>query len=103
MGAEKSLKEISYHLRYSSEWVIRLGDGTEVSHGKMQQAIDDLWMYSGKLTEPTELDHFMASEGLAPDLGQIKLRYDAKVAEILEEATLKAPVGEYMQTGGKSG
>jgi ring-1,2-phenylacetyl-CoA epoxidase subunit PaaC len=101
--AEKSLKEIAYHLRYSSEWMIRLGDGTELSHGKMQQALDDLWEFTGELTEATPLETFLFQEGIAPDLGDIRSRYEAKVAQILEEATLKAPPSVFSQSGGKQG
>ncbi len=101
--AEKSLKEITYHLRYSSEWMIRLGDGTEVSHAKMQQALDDLWMFTGELGEMHELEQYLYSEKIAPDLNAIKPLYAAKIAEVLEEATLRAPTGAYMQTGGKQG
>ena len=101
--AEKSLKEITYHLRYSSEWMIRLGDGTELSHGKMQQALDDLWMYTGELTAMTALENRLAAEGIAPDLSRIRPQYDARVAAIIEEATLNRPADRYMQTGGKEG
>jgi len=101
--AEKSHKEITYHLRYSSEWMIRLGDGTELSHQKMQSALDDLWMYSGELTEMNELDAAMAKEGIGPDLEAIKPQYDARVEAILSQATLKKPEASFVQTGGKSG
>ncbi len=101
--AEKSLKEITYHLRYSSEWMIRLGDGTEVSHEKMQNALDDLWMYTGELTEMNEVDEMMIAEGIGVDLSGIKPLYNEKVARILEEATLTKPEDDWMQTGGKFG
>lgn len=101
--AEKSLKEVTYHLRYSSEWVVRLGDGTEVSHQKMQTAVDDLWMFTGELTAPSETDKRMAEAGIAPDLSKIKLLWETKVAAILEEATLKKPENNWMQSGGKDG
>ena len=101
--AEKSLKEITYHLRFSSEWVIRLGDGTAVSHEKMQQALDDLWMFTGELLEMNELETGLETAGIVPDLGKIKPLYEARVAKILEEATLEKPETTYMQTGGKQG
>ncbi|MCB9283634.1 MAG: phenylacetate-CoA oxygenase subunit PaaC [Lewinellaceae bacterium] len=101
--AEKSLKEITYHLRYSSEWMIRLGDGTELSHDKMQQALDDLWMFSGELTAMTSLETSLAAAGLAPDLSGIKPLYDGRIAAVIQEATLEVPSGAYMQTGGKEG
>lgn len=101
--AEKSLKEVTYHLRYSSEWVVRLGDGTETSRQKMQTAINDLWMFSGELTTPSDADRHMAEAGIAPDLSKIKALWDAKVVAILEEATLKLPENNWMQHGGKNG
>ena len=101
--AEKSLKEASYHLRYSSEWVVRLGDGTDVSHQKMQTAVDELWMFTGELTTPGEADRLMAEAGIAPDLSTLKPLWENKVAAILKEATLVVPENNWMQSGGKTG
>lgn len=101
--AEKSLKEITYHLRYSSEWMIRLGDGTEESHGKMQKALDDLFIYSGELLLPDEVDHAMHKAGVGPDLAQLQPAYDGKTDAILKEANLAKPAVNHMQTGGKNG
>jgi len=101
--AAKSLKEVTYHLRYSSEWMIRLGDGTDVSHQKMQTAVDDLWMYTGELLEMNEVDEILIAEGIGVDLNLIKPLYDQKITDILTEATLQKPTGTWMQTGGKVG
>lgn len=101
--AQKSIKEITYHLRFSSEWVIRLGDGTEESHEKMQAALDKLWMYTGELCTPDELDRNMAAAGIGPDLEAIRPQYAQKVQEILQEATLRIPENNWMQSGGKQG
>lgn len=102
--AEKALKEITYHLRYSSEWMIRLGDGTEVSHQKMQTAVDDLWMYTGELTTPNDTEQQAAAEGYGVDLSEIKPLWSEKVAAVLQEATLKQPAADtWMQGGGKDG
>ncbi|MEZ4967724.1 MAG: 1,2-phenylacetyl-CoA epoxidase subunit PaaC [Saprospiraceae bacterium] len=101
--AEKAIKEVTYHLRYSSEWMVRLGDGTELSRQKMQQAVDDLWMYTGELTQPGTVEQQMAEAGIAPDPEPIKSKWTAKVAAVLEEATLTRPAGEWMQSGGKEG
>ena len=101
--AEKSLKEITYHLRYSSEWMIRLGDGTDVSHEKMQNAVNDLWMFTGELTEMNEVDKIMIAEGIGVDLNIIKPLYNQKINAILEEATLQKPADTWMQSGGKVG
>ncbi|MFK7936933.1 MAG: 1,2-phenylacetyl-CoA epoxidase subunit PaaC [Saprospiraceae bacterium] len=101
--AEKSLKEVTYHLRYSSEWIIRLGDGTEESHEKMQKAIDEIWMYTGELTTANAVDKELLAAGIAVDLEKIKPLYDQKVAEILAQATLIQPSNNWMQKGGKEG
>lgn len=101
--AEKSLKEVTYHLRFSGEWVVRLGDGTETSHQKIQAAIDDLWMFTGELTTSNATDLAMADAGVAPDLTQIKTLWEAKVKSVLQEATLQIPQADWMQNGGKDG
>lgn len=89
--AEKSLKEIRYHLRWSSEWVIRLGDGTEISHQKMQAAINELWMFTGELFAKNETDRLAEEFGIGPDLVKINKLWNEKVNEILNEATLARP------------
>ena len=101
--AAKSIKEISYHLRFSSEWVIRLGDGTELSHQKMQTALDSLWMYSGELLEADDIDKEMANKGIAPNLEVIRPLYEQKIKEIFKLATLSIPENAWMQSGGKQG
>lgn len=101
--AEKSLKEVTYHMRYSSEWMIRLGDGTQESHQKMQTAVDELWPYTGELCTPDEIDHEMKEKGIGVDLEKIKPLWQAKVEEILAMATLTKPESTWMQKGGKQG
>ncbi|MEL7123425.1 MAG: 1,2-phenylacetyl-CoA epoxidase subunit PaaC [Bacteroidota bacterium] len=101
--AAKSIKEITYHLRFSSEWMIRLGDGTEISHHKIQEALDDLWMYTGEFFIPSTADLEMLEEGIAPDLETLKVKYYSKIDEILKRATLSKPEAEWMQEGGKKG
>ena len=101
--AAKSIKEITYHLRFSSEWMIRLGDGTDISHHKIQEALDDLWMYTGELFVSSEADSKMLKAGIAPDLEVLKVKYHTKIDEILTRATLSKPESEWMQDGGKKG
>ncbi len=101
--AEKSIKEVTYHLRYSSEWMIRLGDGTEESHQRMQAAVDDLWMWSEELVTNNETDKIVAEAGIGVDLETIKPLWKQKIDEILREATLKKPENQWMQSGGKEG
>lgn len=101
--ADKSLKEARYHLKHSSEWVLRLGDGTEESHRRMQDAVDWLWPYTGELVMPNETDRILVNEGIAPDLAIIEAQWKASVTPILEEAGLTIPEKVYMQRGGKEG
>ncbi len=101
--ATKSLKEITYHIRFSSEWVIRLGDGTDLSHQKMQTAVNDTWDYIAELFEMDEVDELLLKEEIAVDLHSLKASYHNKVAEIFAEATLDIPTEEPYQKGGKKG
>lgn len=106
--AEKSLKEVTYHMRWSSEWVIRLGDGTEESRTRMLKAIDELWIYTGELFMPAVYETAAVKDGVAVDLSALKNEWDRKVNEIFGEATLPSPLEEgqgpkWMQTGGKEG
>ncbi|MBM7048417.1 1,2-phenylacetyl-CoA epoxidase subunit PaaC [Rhizobium lusitanum] len=101
--AEKALKEVSYHLDRSRDLVIRLGDGTAESHRRMQDALDDLWPYTGELFVGDASDAAVAVDGVAPEPASLKASWDELVAETLDEATLKTPADGYMQKGGKRG
>ena len=101
--AHKSIKEVKYHHRFSSEWVKRLGDGTELSHQKMQTAIEDLWPFVAELFEETPLEQAMKEEGIGADLSQVKAKYDADIQNIFELAQLQRPDHQYTQSGGKKG
>ncbi|MGB0862850.1 MAG: 1,2-phenylacetyl-CoA epoxidase subunit PaaC, partial [Saprospiraceae bacterium] len=96
-------KEVTYHLRFSSEWMIRLGDGTAESKAKMQTALNELWMFTGELFEMNETDEMLIKEGIAVDLNEIKPLWEQRVSSILEEATLTQPTTTWMQSGGKKG
>lgn len=96
--AAKAIKEVTYHLRWSSEWVIRLGDGTEESHQRILKAIDELWRYTGEL--------FIAAgyeKEAGIDVSLLKDAWTKKVTAVFEEATLSIPEKVFMQTGGKDG
>ena len=101
--AVKSLKEVKYHLRYSSEWVVRLGDGTEESHHKMQEAVDRLWMFTGEMFEPSSYEIALRDTGFISDVTKIKSNWMEKVEQVLAKATLTKPEDSWMQTGGKEG
>jgi ring-1,2-phenylacetyl-CoA epoxidase subunit PaaC len=102
--AAKSLKEVTYHLRWSSEWVIRLGDGTVESHNRMLKAIDELWRYTGELFECTMYEVRCTEPGIGIDVSKLKEPWMKKVKEIFEKATLPVPVsspvgGSWMGAG----
>lgn len=101
--AEKSLKEIAYHRKYSSEWTIRLGDGTEESRSRMQTALEDLWAYAGELWTTDDLDREMAEAGISPHFERLQPAVEKYIRDILTEATLEIPAGTWMQSGGKQG
>jgi ring-1,2-phenylacetyl-CoA epoxidase subunit PaaC len=96
--AEKSLKEVTYHLKWSSEWVIRLGDGTDESKSRIEKAFDEIWMFTGELFEAAEYEKGMV------DLNSIKEKWNNKIAAVFTEATLSIPENKtWHQTGGKKG
>jgi ring-1,2-phenylacetyl-CoA epoxidase subunit PaaC len=97
--AAKSIKEVTYHLRHSSEWLVRLGDGTEESHEKVQASLNDLWEYTGDLFEMNEVDELLIKEGIAFDLNEIKKDWLITINKVLERATLKKPEDDYMHSG----
>ena len=99
--AEKSLKEVTYHLRWSSEWVIRLGDGTEESSKRMQEALDNRWQYTGELCTMNEADKAMLATGAGVDLEAVKAKWQERIATVLNEATMAMPAAGWMQEGGK--
>lgn len=102
--AEKSIKETTYHIKWSSEWVLRLGDGTEESHERMQKALQNTWAYTGEMFMPADYEM-----GTGTDFNLLKDQWEKKVRHVLEEATLSYPGGAgnenpvFMQTGGKTG
>lgn len=101
--ANKSIKEVSYHVRFSSDWIKRLGDGTEESHQKIQTAINDLWIFTDELFHQTDADKEMVQLEIGVDVTLLKEEYYKKINSILEEATLEIPQVEYFQKGGKLG
>lgn len=100
---EKSLKEVTYHLRWSSEWVIRLGDGTDESHDRMLKGVDELCRYTGEMFEAASYELRAASEGIGVDPSGLKVPWLNKVNDVFAEATLPVPEKVFMQTGGKNG
>ena len=101
--ATKSLKEVSYHLRHSSNWVIRLGDGTQESKDKIQKSLNNIWKYTGEFFEMDELDKKMLKEKIGVNNKTLKKDWDKLVDETLNMAKLKRPEDGYMMTGSRKG
>ena len=101
--ATKSLKEVSYHLRHSSNWVIRLGDGTQESKDKIQKSLNNIWKYTGEFFEMDELDEKMLKEKIGVNNKNLKKDWDKLVDETLIKAKLKRPEDGYMMTGSRKG
>jgi len=100
--AEKSLKEVTYHVRWSSDWVIRLGDGTEESKSRMENAILNLWPYIDEMFVPAAFEENLKNS-VSIDVNNIKNKWIEKVKSVFAEATLSIPEKMWMQNGGKNG
>ena len=101
--AAKARKEVAYHVERSADWLIRLGDGTDESHARMQAAIDDLWMYTGEMFETDDTDRALADEQVGCDLVALAKPWREVVDAVLTEATLSVPKAAFMQRGGRRG
>jgi len=105
--AAKAVKEVAYHAERSSDWVIRLGDGTDESHARMQRAVDRLWPYTGELFAADQVDAELAREGIGVDPATLREPWLAAVGGVLAEATLALPASDWMhgtrRGGGKQG
>jgi len=102
--AEKSLKEVTYHLKWSSEWMIRLGDGTEESHNKIQKSVNDLVDFTDEMFIPTNWELELIDQKIIPDIRTFRTKWETKVLEIFSEATLSIDFEKSRKlTGGKDG
>lgn len=101
--AQKAIKEVTYHVRHSSAWVIRFGDGTEESHNRAQDAVNELWRFTGELFEMDEVENNLVKEGIAVNTSILKEKWENQITDLLTKATLKKPETSFMQTGGRKG
>jgi len=101
--AVRAEKEIRYHLRHARNWLIRLGDGSDESHERVQQSLDDLWRFSGELFAGDAIDAHMLDTYDGPDLERIAAAWGDLLAAILDEAKLAAPEDAFMASGGREG
>ena len=101
--ASRALKEATYHLRHTRSWVVRLGDGTQESHARMQAAIDAMWRFTAELFEQPGTDAELVMAGVVAEIPAGKSRFDGIVAHAVEEATLTTPEDPYQASGGRTG
>jgi len=101
--AAKAVKEVAYHAERSVDWLVRLGDGTDESHARMQAALDDLWPYTGEMFAVDTLEQSLIDAGVAADVAALQPSWQAAVAAACAEATLRLPPGTWMQGGGHRG
>ena len=101
--AAKGFKEVRYHVRHSSEWVLRMGDGTEESHTRAQNAVNELWRFTGEMFQADDVDRAMLSEHIGADVEGIKPKWEAVVNDVLTRATLTVPNDPPAMTGGRHG
>ena len=101
--AAKSEKESAYHLRHSSEWIVRLGDGTEESHSRTQTGIDHLWAFTGEMFATDDSERGLIDDGVAIDPATLRQQWLKTVSAVVSEATLDLPKNDWMQLGGRSG
>ena len=101
--AAKMLKEFRYHVRHAGEWMLRLGDGTEESHRRLQDAVNDLWRYTGELFLADEVDARAAAAGIGVDPSTLEAPWREAVDDVLRRAGITAPAVTWMQRGGRRG
>jgi ring-1,2-phenylacetyl-CoA epoxidase subunit PaaC len=101
--AARSEKESAYHLRHASEWIVRLGDGTEESHRRVQTAVDDLWSFTGEMFATDDSERGLIEAGIAADPAGLHSRWLQTVTDVIDEATLVMSKNDWMQQGGRSG
>jgi len=101
--AVRAIKEVQYHVRHSSKWLVRLGDGTDLSHERVQRSLDDAWRYTGEMFVADEIDVAIQEQFNGPDLSEIHKLWRRDIEKTVAEATLKLPDDEWMASGGKQG
>lgn len=101
--AVRIVKEIRYHLRHVSQWLVRLGDGTAESHARVQQSLDEQWRFTGEMFTGDEVDEVFELEWNGPRLGQLEAAWNDRINALLAEATLARPPAQWMHGGGRQG
>lgn len=101
--AAKAIKEVKYHLRHSSEWIRRLGDGTDESHRRIQESVNEIWRFTGELCMNNPVSDAIAAAGIGPSPSDLAETWSATVSNVLSEATITKPSEDWMASGGRQG
>lgn len=101
--AAKMHKESRYHVRHSGDWVLKLGDGTDESHRRLQNAVDDMWRYTGELFLSDDLEQRLARERIAVDASTLETAWKSQVLDVFKRAGIRTPDVSWMQRGGREG
>ena len=101
--AEKGAKESTYHLRHSSAWIVRLANGTDESRRRIEEALNELWTYTGEMFESTDEEEKLSADGIIPAFSELRKAWETKVKEVFHEAGLEIPKDKWMATGGRQG
>lgn len=101
--AAKAVKEAKYHVRHSADWMVKLGDGTEESHRRLQEAVNDLWRYTGEMFIADDVDRTAAASGLGVDPSKLETAWRTHVDDVVKRAMLELPDVKFMQRGGREG
>ncbi len=101
--AAKAVKEDRYHVRHSGDWMVKLGDGTEESHMRLQRAVDDLWRFTGEMFETDAVTDQLVAKRVTPDPSALRSKWDALVTDVLSRATIEKPADTFFVSGGRSG
>ncbi len=101
--AAKAVKEVAYHVERSRDWVVRMGDGTEESHRRIQASLDELWTYAGEMFVPDAAEFALVDAAIAADVRSLEAPWNAVIDAVLVEATLSRPADAFVRKGGKQG
>lgn len=101
--AQKAIKEISYHKRHSHSWINRFGNGTEESKKRLQDAMNELWGYTGEMFEVSDEDKELAKQGIAVDLSSLKGAWEKEILTLMKAANIEIPLNAFMHSGGRKG
>jgi ring-1,2-phenylacetyl-CoA epoxidase subunit PaaC len=101
--AAKAVKEVAYHREHATSWVVRLGDGTQESHARMQAGLQRMWPHVPELFDAAWIEPALIADGVAVDVAELRPEWDAYISQVLTEATLAVPTSSWTARGGRDG